>query len=371
MEEKMRRFRIPLLLTAVLSVLVLSPLSATAAEVKKFKVQTALTAGSMYMDILKTFAANMKAMSGGRLEAEMLPAGAIVKTNEIHDAVSNGVVEAGFTWPHFASGKHPAAYLFADQPSVNGMDQLGFLSWYYESEGYKLYQELYDDHMKVNVKGLIVLASGGQPLGWFKEPIENLADFQKIKYRAPPGLTGKIFHEMGISAVALPGGEIVPAAQKGVIDAAEWINPGEDIKLGLQQIWKNYYLQGFHQASDLGEIIINKDFWDGLSPDLQAIVQGAAQASVMQSLSAHIYRNALALGELRSKFGVTVRDTPADLYPEFLRAAAKVSAEAAEENAFFAKVLASQRKHADIVVPYWTKQLDLYHSLGNATLGKK
>ncbi len=366
----MKRLGSSLIAFAVLLALAFTAPSADAAKTTKLKVQTALTATSMYMDILKSFAANLKAMSGGRLELEMLPAGAVVKTNEIHDAVSSGVVDAGFTWPHFASGKHPAAFLFADQPSVNGMDQFGFLSWYYEGEGYKLYQELYDDHMKVNVHGLIVLASGGQPLGWFKKPINSLADFQKIKYRAPPGLTGKIFHEMGIAAVALPGGEIVPAAQKGVIDAAEWINPGEDIKLGLQQIWKNYYLQGIHQASDLGEIIINKDVWNKLSPELQAIFKGAAQASVMQSLSAHIYRNAVALDKLKKDFGVKVHDTPADLYPEFLRAAAKVTQDAAKSNAFFAKVLASQQKFADTIVPYWTKQLDLYHRLGNATLGK-
>ncbi len=356
--------------TAFIMAVAFTAPSAYAAEPIKFKVQTALTSGSMYFNVLEGFAAKLKAMSGGRLEAELLPAGAVVKTNEIHDAVSSGVIEAGFTWPHFASGKHPAAYLFSDQPSVNGMDQFGFLAWFYEGEGYKLYQELYDDHMKVNVKGIIVLASGGQPLGWFKEPINSLADFQKIKYRAPPGLTGKIFLEMGIAAVSLPGGEIVPAAQKGVIDAAEWINPGEDIKLGLHQIWKNYYLQGFHQASDLGEIIINKDFWNKLSPELQAIVEVAAQATVMQSLSVHIYRNAVALEEMTSKHGVTVRDTPKDLYPEFLRAAAKVSEDAAKSNAFFAKVLASQRKFADIIVPYWTKQLGLYYALGTATLGK-
>jgi TRAP-type mannitol/chloroaromatic compound transport system substrate-binding protein len=348
----------------------LSASTVQAVEPIKFKVQTALTATSMYMDMLNSFAANLKAMTGGRLQAEMLPSGVIVKTNEIHDAVSSGVVQAGFTWPHFASGKHPAAFLFADQPSINGMDQLGFLSWYYEGEGYSLYQELYDDHMKMNVKGLIVLASGGQPLGWFKKPIKNLADFQKIKYRAPPGLTGKIFHEMGIPAVALPGAEIVPAAQKGVIDAAEWINPGEDIKLGLQQIWKNYYLQGIHQASDLGEIIINKDFWKKLSPEDQAIFKVAAQASVMKSIAAHIYRNAVALDKLKKDFGVKVHDTPNDLYPEFLRAAKKVTEDAAKDNAFFAKVLASQQKHANTIVPYWTKQLDLYHRLGNATLGK-
>lgn len=366
----MKRLSVFRIATAFVIAFAFTAPSAYAAEPIKFKVQTALTSGSMYFNVLEGFAAKLKAMSGGRLEAELLPAGAVVKTNEIHDAVSSGVIEAGFTWPHFASGKHPAAYLFSDQPSVNGMDQLGFLAWFYEGEGYKLYQELYDDHMKVNVKGIIILASGGQPLGWFKEPINSLADFQKIKYRAPPGLTGKIFHEMGIAAVSLPGGEIVPAAQKGVIDAAEWINPGEDIKLGLQQIWKNYYLQGIHQASDLGEIIINQDFWKKLSPQDQAIFKVAAQASVMKSLAAHIYRNAVALDTLKKDFGVKVHDTPADLYPEFLRAAAKVTEDAAKSNAFFAKVLASQRKHADTIVPYWTKQLDLYHRLGSATLNQ-
>ena len=198
----MTRSRLSFVIAAVFMAFVFTAPTADAAKTMKFKVQTALTATSMYMDILKSFGANLKAMSGGRLEAEFLPAGAIVKTNEIHDAVSSGVVEAGFTWPHFASGKHPAAFLFADQPSVNGMDQFGFLSWYYEGEGYDLYRELYDDHMKVNVIGFIVLASGGQPLGWFKNPINSLADFQKIKYRAPPGLTGKIFLEMGIAAVS-------------------------------------------------------------------------------------------------------------------------------------------------------------------------
>jgi len=366
----MNRIFRSLFITAVFAAFILTAPMANAAETIKFKIQSALVSGSMYFNILEGFAENLEAMSGGRLLAEILPAGAVVKTNEILDAVDAGIVEAGFCWTHFWSGKHPAAYLFSDQPSVNGMDQLGFLAWYYEGEGYELYQELYDDHLKVNVKGLIILASGGQPLGWFKEPISSLDEFQKIKYRAPPGLTGKIFHEMGISAVALPGGEIVPAAQKGVIDAAEWINPGEDIKLGLQQIWKNYYLQGFHQASDLGELTFNKDFWNKLPPDLQALVEGAAQATVMQSLSAHIYRNAVALGELQSKYGVTIHDTPTDLYPEFLRAAAKVSDDAARDNAFFAKVLTSQRKFADTIVPYWTKQLGLYHSLGNATLGK-
>ena len=205
----MRRLGLSFVASAILVAFAFTTPPAKAAEPIKFKVQSALVSGSMYFNILEGFADKLKAMSGGRLEAEILPAGAVVKTNEIHDAVSSGVVEAGFTWPHFASGKHPAAYLFSDQPSVNGMDQLGFISWYYEGEGYKLYQELYDDHMKVNVKGIIVLASGGQPLGWFKEPIESLSDFQKIKYRAPPGLTevsGQFLRETMFAGLANASG---------------------------------------------------------------------------------------------------------------------------------------------------------------------
>ena len=355
---------------AIASLILIAVPAVNAAETVKFKVQSALVSGSLYFNILESFAQRLDAISGGTMKAEILPDGAVVKTNEILDAVGAGVVEAGFCWTHFWSGKHPAAYLFSDQPSVNGMDQLGFIAWYYEGDGYKYYQELYDEQLKANVKGVIILASGGQPLGWFKTPINSLEDFRKIKYRSPPGLTGKIFHEMGVSAVALPGGEIVPAAQKGVIDAAEWINPAEDIKLGLQQVWKNYYLQGVHQATDLGELTFNKEFWNKLNAQQKAWIEVAAQATMMESITAHIYRNAVALKELQDKYGVVVRDTPADLYPEFLRAAAKVSDDAAKENEFFKRVLENQRQFANTIVPYWTKQLGLYHSLGNATLGK-
>ena len=366
---KRSRFVFPVL--AIGCIFLTATTTVNAADAIKFRVQSALVSGSLYFNILESFADRLEAISGGELQAEILPAGAVVSTNEILDAVGAGVVEAGFCWTHFWSGKHPAAYLFSDQPSVNGMDQLGFIAWYYEGDGYDLYQELYDEHLKANVKGIMVLASGGQPLGWFKQPINSITDFRKIKYRSPPGLTGKIFNEMGVSAVALPGEEIVPSAQKGVIDAAEWINPAEDIKLGLQQVWKNYYLQGVHQASDLGELTFNKDFWNKLSAQQQAMIEVSAQATMMESVTAHIYRNAVALEELKTKYGVVVRDTPNDLYPEFLRAAAKVSDDAAAENEFFKKVLENQRQFADTIVPYWTKQLGLYYSLGSAKLGQQ
>ncbi|MBT3908777.1 MAG: C4-dicarboxylate ABC transporter substrate-binding protein, partial [Rhodospirillaceae bacterium] len=149
-------------------------------------------------------------------------------------------------------------------------------------------------------------------------------------------------------------------------DAAEWINPGEDIRLGMHQVWKHYYLQGMHQASDLGTIIINGDFWKALSPDLQKIIEVAAKASVSDSIAVNIKRNGEAIHELKTKHGVTIHDTPADLYPAFAASSAKVMKDYSAKDAFFKKVADSQKAFAKNTVPYWTKLLGLYHSIGQA-----
>ena len=175
---------------------------------------------------------------------------------------------------------------------------------------------------------------------------------------------------MGVAAVALPGGEIVPAAQRGTIDAAEWIGPADDRNLGLHTVWKNYYLQGLHQSTDIGEVLFNKTWWNKLSPDLQEILRGAAMASMMETYSFNVWRNAQAIVELREKHGVQILDTPKDFFPEFVRATNVVLDRYAAKDAFFKEVLDSQRTFGKTVVPYWTKILDLYAELGNAALKK-
>jgi len=345
--------------------------TAKAADPVKWRIQTVLPAASMYFDIIKEFGENVDTMSAGRIKTEVLPVGAIVGFFDVQDAVDKGIVEGGFTWAHFFSGKRPAAYLFADQPSVGGMDQFTYLSWFIEGDGYDLYQDFIENDLNANMVAFINLMSGGQPLGWFKEPIASLEDFQKLKYRSPPGITGELFTGMGVTAVALPGGELVPSAQRGVIDAAEWINPGEDIRLGLHQVWKHYYLQGMHQASDLGSLIINKDFWNTLSPDLQKIIEIAAKASVTDSIAVNIKRNGEAIEVLQKEHGVTIHDTPADLYPAFVKSADEIMERYSAEDPFFKKVADSQRAFAETTVPYWTKLLGLYKGLGEAALEKK
>ena len=342
----------------------------TAQSPVRMRIQTAVPSASIYFELLKKMGDRIDRMSGGRVKMEMLPDGAVVPAFEILDAVDKGVVDGGYAWTHYWSGKNPAAGLFSNPMAGAGvgLDQLSHVAWIFEGGGYDLYRKLYSDVLKVNVEPLFVQPMGPDPLGWFKRPIASAEDFKKMKYRSPPGITGEIFKEMGVSAVALPGGEIVPGAQRGVIDAAEWIGPADDLNLGLQTGWKNYYLQGLHQSTDLGEVLSNTTVWTKLSPDLQEIIRTAAMASMTETYTYNVARNAQAIVRLRNEFKVQIHDTPKDFFPEFVRATNVVLDRYSAKDPFFKKVLDSQRQFARTVVPYWTKILDLYSNLGNAAL---
>lgn len=328
---------------------------------------------SMYFELCKRFADRVERMSGGRLKIEVVADGVIVPAYQLLDVVDKGVVEMAFAWTHFWSGKHPAAGLFSNPMAGAGagLDQMSHLSWFYEGGGEALYNKLWSDVLKVNVVGFLMHGTGPDPLGWFKRPIKNVADFKKVKYRSPPGITGEIFKEMGVSAVALPGIELLPAAQRGVIDGAEWIGPADDMNLGLHTVFKYYYLQGLHQSTDVSEVLINKTFWNKLPRDLQEIVRAGAMASTLDGYNLNIHRNAVALRKFKDEHKIQVLDTPKDFYPEFLRATNVVLQRYAAKDPYFKEVLDSQREFAKLVVPYQTKILELFSELGNNALKAK
>jgi TRAP-type mannitol/chloroaromatic compound transport system substrate-binding protein len=352
--------------------LVFATFAITANAQQRVRMQTAVPSASIYFELLKRYADRIDRMSNGRLKIEVLPDGAIVPAFEILDAVDKGIVEVGYAWTHYWSGKHPAAGLFSNPMAGAGagLDQLSHVAWLLEGGGNQLLERFYSQVLKVNVVAHMVQPMGPDPLGWFKRPIKDVADFKTMKYRSPPGITGEIFKEMGIAAVAMPGGEIVPAAQRGTIDAAEWIGPADDRNLGLHTVWKFYYLQGLHQSTDVGEVIFHKAFYDRLAPDLKAILQAAALASMAETYSFNVWRNAQAIIELREKHQVQILDTPKEFFPEFVKATNIVLNRYAAKDAFFKEVLDSQREFAKTVVPYWTKILDLYSELGNSALKK-
>jgi TRAP-type mannitol/chloroaromatic compound transport system substrate-binding protein len=344
--------------------------NAIAQQSFKMRLQTAVPAAADEFKMLKMFATRVDLMTGGRLKIDVLPDGAVVGAFEILDAVDKGLVESGFAWTHYWSGKAPAAMLFGSPSGGSGlgMDQMAWISWFLNGGGKELYKELFEQHLKVNAVAFVVQPVGPEALGWFKQPIKSMEDFKKRRFRTPPGIPGAIYKEMGVPAIALPGAEIIPSAERGVLDAAEWCCPVTDIAYGFDRAFKYYYLQGLHQNTVNADIYINKTFWGKLPKDVQQIFEGAANASMIESIAYRIHANAVALTELTTKRGVKVMETPPEYFPQFMAATKKVMAEQSAKDPFFKKVLDSQTAFAKQVVPYWVMIQKTNASVGEAYL---
>jgi TRAP-type mannitol/chloroaromatic compound transport system substrate-binding protein len=220
----------------------------------------------------------------------------------------------------------------------------------YHGGGLELYQEFYRDVLKLNVYVLPILPAGPQAFGWFKRPIKDLADFKGMKCRQT-GMAAEVFTRMGMRVVNMPGGEILPAAERGVIDCAEWVGGVEDLRLGFHKVWKYHYTPGMHENVTVGELLINADVWKSLAPDLQEIVKSAANESFLIWWAKWQKQNADALAELQEKHGVKILKTPDDVLLAFLKAWDDIAKEEADKNPFFKKVWDSQRAYAKLVVP--------------------
>ena len=329
------------ILSIFLGILFAVTFSATGsfAKTKTLKCQTVISAKADEVVMLKDFTDTVTALTNGSMKFEILPAGTVVGVKETLDAVDKGLLDCGFAWTHYWSGDHPAAMLFGSPVAGAGVgiDNIAFLSWFQYGGGKALYNQLWKE-MKRDVHGLMLQPVGPEALGWFKEPINSMADFRKYRFRTPPGIPGQTYKDIGVASVAMGGGDILPALQKGTIDAAEWCCPKPDMVFGFQKVLKHYYLQGLHQVVVNADLYINGKVWRGLTAHERKSMEVAADASLSKAMSYRIYENGKALKELTEKHGVILHDTPADYFPLYM-AAAKASLEKnSKENAFFAKV---------------------------------
>ena len=314
------------------------------------KMQGAWGATDIFNEFAQEFVTRVNAMSGGRLHIDYLVGGAVVKPFEVTDAVSKGVLDAGHTVPVYWYGKSKVASLFGSGP-INGMDAQQTLSWIYRGGGLKMYQELLQK-LNLNYVGFFALPMPTQPLGWFKKPITDAKQLVGLKYRTV-GLAADLFQEMGAKVTQLPGGEIVPALERGVIDAFEFNNPTSDMRFGAQDVIKNYELGSFHQAMEFFEIVINKKKWDSLPKDLQAIWQYAVEATNSANYWTAMDNYPKDLRKLIDKHKVNVIRTPQSVCKAQLAAWDKITKKLSDEDPFFKRVVDSQKAWAKDVVYYW------------------
>jgi TRAP-type mannitol/chloroaromatic compound transport system substrate-binding protein len=329
---------------------------AQAPKTVKIRVQSVIPTTADEVTMLKEFAADVAALTNNTVTFEVLPAGAVVAVNDTLDAVDKGLIEGGFAWTHYWSGKHPAAALFGSPAAGSGvgMDNFAWVSWFLYGGGQQLYDQLWKE-MKVNVKGFILQPVGPEALGWFKKPINSMADFRKLRFRTPPGIPGQIYNDIGVASVAMGGGDILPGLEKGVIDAAEWCCPKPDMTFGFHKVLKHYYLEGLHQVVVNADLYINGDVWKSLSPGQQKAVEVAANASLMKTVAYRIHENGKALKELTEKHGVILHDTPPAYFKEYGDAALKNFEKNAAASPFFKTVWDSQKAWAEVAIPFWAR----------------
>jgi TRAP-type mannitol/chloroaromatic compound transport system substrate-binding protein len=318
---------------------------------RALKMQSTWPASLTLQDNFKMFAERVDKLTSGAIKIEALAAGQIVPPFEILDATHKKVIDGGHGVAYYWVGKNKTATLFSATPAGPfGMDHFDFLGWMYEGGGMDLYWEFYRDILKLDVVAFPIGGASPQAFGWFKRPIKDLADFKGLKCRQT-GIVAEIYQRMGMQTVNLPGGEIVPSAQRGVIDCAEWVGGVEDLRLGLPQVWKYHYTPGMHESNSMLELIINSDVWKSFTPVQQEAVRAATLETFVKWGVRWQKQNADAIEEMRTKHGTQLLRTPPDILIEFMKTWDKMAAEESAKDPFFKKVYESQRAYAAKVVP--------------------
>ena len=294
-------------------------------------------------------------MAGGRLKIDYLVGGAVVHPFQVLDGVNGGQIDAAHTVPVYWYGKHKAASLFGTGP-VFGFNANQGLGWIHNGGGNELFDELQTQIMKIDVKSFFVMPMPTQPLGWFKKPIQSADDLKGMKYRTV-GLAADLCQELGMSVAQLPGGEIVPAMERGVIEGFEFNNPTSDRRFGAQDVAKYYMLGSHHQATEYFEIMFNRTKFNALPAEVQAILQyGAEAASSANEWKAMDYYSK-DLQELIEKDKVNVARTPQAVFDAQIKAWDSLIAKLGEDP-FMKKVMDSQKE--------WVRRV-VFYSMYNAT----
>ena len=303
--------------------------------------------GGIFQENAQSYVDRVHAMAGSAIKIDLLTVNSVVKTSQMQDAVHRGVIDAAHYVLAYWYSKSKIASLFGTGPCF-GWSSQEVLGWYHYGGGMELFNELIGK-LGLNLVSFFNSPMPAQPLGWFKEEITDASQMDGLKYRTV-GLAADVLLEMGMSVVQLPGGEIQPAMKSGLIDAAEFNNPTSDKDFGMQDVSKDYHLGSFHQSQEFFEVTFNKEKFDAMPAELQAILKYASEAESSNFYWHNTKRYSEDLVSLQNDSGVRVHRTPDSVMAAQLRAWDIVVDRLSAEDEFFARVIASQKAYAKDVM---------------------
>lgn len=289
------------------------------------------------------YAKKINDMTGGDLKIEVLPAGAVVPAFQLLDAVSKGTLDGGHGVMVYHYGKQTALALWGSGPAF-GMDANMLMAWHKYGGGKELLDKLYTS-IGANIVSLPYGPMPTQPLGWFKKPVTRAEDMKGLKFRTV-GISIDVFTGMGLAVNALPGGEIVAAMDRGLLDAAEFNNASSDRALGFTDVSKVCMLQSYHQNAEQFEVMFNKDKYNALPEKIRAIIQHATDAASQDMQWKAIDRYSKDYAEMQSKDNVKFYKTPDSVLQRQLEIYDEVTAKKSAENPLFKEILESQMAFA-------------------------
>src|SRR3954468_24493745 len=329
--------------------------------------QSTWSAKDIFHEYALDYAKKVNDMAGGELKIELLPAGAVVPAFGLIDAVAKGTLDGGHGVVAYWYGKQAAMALWGSGAAW-GMDANMVLAWHKYGGGKDLLDEIYKS-LNLDVVSYLYGPMPTQPLGWYKKPITKTADFKGLKFRTV-GLSIDIFTAMGAAVNALPGSEIVPAMDRGLLDAAEFNNTSSDKALGFPDVSKICMLKSWHQSAEQFEIIFNKGKYNALPPKLQAIIGNAVEASSADMSWKAIDRYSKDYIELQ-KMGVKFYATPQAILQDQLKIWDEVVAKREAENQMFKKVNASMRAYPERATKWQYDTNNDYRAAVNHYFGQK
>jgi TRAP-type mannitol/chloroaromatic compound transport system substrate-binding protein len=304
----------------------------------------------IFHEYANDFAKKVNDMTGGDLKIEVLPAGAVVPAFQLLDAVSKGTLDGGHGVVVYHYGKQTAVALWGSGPSY-GMDANTMLAWHKYGGGKELLNKLYAS-IGANVVSFPYGPMPTQPLGWFKKPVTKADDFKGLKFRTV-GLSIDVFTGLGAAVNALPGGEIVPAMDRGLLDAAEFNNASSDRILGFPDVSKVCMLQSYHQSAEQFEITFNKTKYDALPSKMKALIEYAVEAASQDMSWKAIDRYSQDYLEMQTKQNVKFYRTPDSVLQRQLVVYDQAAAKKSAENPLFKEIEASQRQFAERAVKWY------------------